>query len=147
MTSFEQELLGSRGFSLIPPNGLGMVVSANPRLLLPSRKQSQFAILEWDEEGEGWYWHADDYPPGWEKKVKIINIPASGKKGPVKPKSTKKGGEVVPFESDLPPIGRMVVKGSPPSSARTRSSARPTISRPKSTAPWPCTGASPSSRT
>ena len=37
MTSFEQELLGSCGFSLIPPDGLGMVISANPRLLLPSK--------------------------------------------------------------------------------------------------------------
>ena len=53
MTLFEQELVGSRGFSLIPPEGLGMVVSPNPRLLLPSktvlayaRKQNQFAIFE-----------------------------------------------------------------------------------------------------
>ena len=30
MTSFEQELVGSRGFSLIPPEGLGMVVLPNP---------------------------------------------------------------------------------------------------------------------
>ena len=37
MTSFEQELLGSYGFSLIPPDRLGMVISANPRLLLPSK--------------------------------------------------------------------------------------------------------------
>ena len=57
MTSFEKKLVGSRSFSLIPPDGLGMVVSANPRLLLPSksvlaytRKQSLSAIFEWDEE-------------------------------------------------------------------------------------------------
>ena len=37
MTSFEQELIGSRGFSLIPHDGLSMVISANPRLLLPSK--------------------------------------------------------------------------------------------------------------
>ena len=74
MTSFEQELLGSCGFSLIPPDGLGMVISASPRLLLPSksmlayiRKQGRSAILEWDEEGGGWYWHAGDYPLGWRK--------------------------------------------------------------------------------
>ena len=30
ITSFEQELVGSRGFSLIPPKGLGMVVSPKP---------------------------------------------------------------------------------------------------------------------
>ena len=32
MTPFEQELVGSRGFSLIPPEGLGMVVSPKPPL-------------------------------------------------------------------------------------------------------------------
>ena len=53
MTSFEQELMGSRDFSLIPPDGLSMVISANPRLLLPSkfvlayaRKQNRSAIFE-----------------------------------------------------------------------------------------------------
>ena len=30
MTSFEQELLGSRGFSLIPPDSLSAVISTNP---------------------------------------------------------------------------------------------------------------------
>ena len=30
MISFEQELLGSRGFSFIPPDGLNAVISANP---------------------------------------------------------------------------------------------------------------------
>ena len=37
MTLFEQELVGSRDFSLIPHNGLSMVISANPCLLLPSK--------------------------------------------------------------------------------------------------------------
>ena len=53
MTTFVDELAGSRGFSLIPPDGLGMVVSVNPRLLLPSKsvlayakKQSRSAIFE-----------------------------------------------------------------------------------------------------
>lgn len=71
MTSFEQELMGSRGFSLIPPDGLSVVISANPRLLLPSksvleyaRKQSRFAIFEWVEEDRGWFCHAGDNPPG-----------------------------------------------------------------------------------
>ena len=57
MTSFEQESVGSRGFSLISPDRLSMVISANPRLLLPSksvlayaRKQNPSAIFEWDEE-------------------------------------------------------------------------------------------------
>ena len=128
MTSFRQELMGSHGFSLIPLNRLSAVISANSRLLLPSksvlayaRKQSQSAIFEWVEEDRGWYWHADDYPLSWEKKVKVTNISASGKKGSAKLKSTKKGGDtseacfdVVPFESDLPPICNIVLKGSPP---------------------------------
>ena len=82
-------------------------------------------ILEWDEEGGGWYWHAGDCPISWEKKVKITNLSAPGKKGLAKPKSTKKGGEVVHLESDLPPIGCIVLKGSLPSSACTRSNACP----------------------
>ena len=64
MTSFEQELVGCCGFSLIPPDGLNIVISANPQLLLPSksvlvyaRKHNQSAIFKWDEEKEGWYWH------------------------------------------------------------------------------------------
>ena len=71
MTSFEQELMDSRGFSLIPPNRLSMVISANPWLLLPSKsvltyakKQSWSTIFEWIEEDKGWHWHAGDYPPG-----------------------------------------------------------------------------------
>ena len=65
------ELAGSRGFSLIPPEGLSMVASVNPRLLLPSRsvlayarKQSKSAISEWDAEKKGWFWHAGNYPLG-----------------------------------------------------------------------------------
>ena len=116
-------------------------------MLAYARKQGQFTILEWDEEGGGWYWRASDYPQGWEKKVKITNLSAMGKKGLAKPKSSKKGGEVVPFKSDLPPIGRIVLKGSPPSLARIGSNARPAASRPKSTAPQPSSGAPPSSRT
>ena len=116
-------------------------------MLAYAKKQGWSAILEWDEEGGGWYWHASDYPPGWEKRVKITNLSTPGKKGPAKPKSTKKGVEVMPFESDLPPIGRIVLKVSSPSSARTRSSACLAASKPKSTAPRPSTDASPSNRT
>ena len=96
MTLFEYELMGGRGFSLIPPNGLSAVISTNPQLLFPSksmlayaRKQSWSAIFEWVEEDRGWLWYAGDYPTGWEKKVKVINIPALGKKGSAKPKSGK----------------------------------------------------------
>ena len=62
MTSFVKQLLGTRGFSLIPPNGLGAVISANPQLLLPTksvlvytRKQGWSTIFEWVEEEKGWF--------------------------------------------------------------------------------------------
>ena len=97
MTSFEKELIGSCGFSLVPPDGLSAIILVNPRLLLPSkfvlayaRKQNWFGIFEWDEEKRGWYWHTGDYPPGWEKKIKVINILVLSKKAPAKPKSTSK---------------------------------------------------------
>ena len=74
--------MGSWGFSLIPPDGLSVVISANLRLLLPSksvlayaRKQNRSTIFEWVEKDRGWLWHVGDYPAGWEKKVKVINIP------------------------------------------------------------------------
>ena len=77
MATFVDELAGSHGFSFIPPEGLGMVVSINPRLLLPSksvlayaRKQSRSAIFEWVVEKKGWFWHAGDYPLCWEKKLR-----------------------------------------------------------------------------
>ena len=54
MTSFGQELLGGRGFSFIPHEGLHAIISANPRQLLPTKsteayatKQSRSAILKW----------------------------------------------------------------------------------------------------
>ena len=43
MDSFVAELAGSRGFSLIPPEGLSMVVSINPHLLLPSKSVLAYA--------------------------------------------------------------------------------------------------------
>ena len=43
MISFEKELLGSHGFSLIPPNGLNAVISANPRLLLPFKSMLAYS--------------------------------------------------------------------------------------------------------
>ena len=43
MDSFVAELAGSRGFSLIPPEGLGMVALVNPRLLLPSKSVLAYA--------------------------------------------------------------------------------------------------------
>ena len=71
MTSFEKELIGSHGFSLVPPDGLSAIISVNPRLLLPfksvlayARKQNQSGIFEWDEEKRGWHWHTGDYPLG-----------------------------------------------------------------------------------
>ena len=126
MTSFEQELMGSRGFSLIPSNGLSIVVSANPYLLLPSKsvlaytkKQNSSTIFEWDEEKKWWYWHAGEYPPGWEKKVKVTNIPVPSKKGPAKLKFASKSNLATP----RPPTN------APPAS-RTRGSKRKTTLHP-----------------
>ena len=72
MTSFEKKLIGSRGFSLIPPNGLSAIILSNPRLPLPSKfvlayakKQNRSAIFEWDKKKKRWHWHAGDYRPGW----------------------------------------------------------------------------------
>ena len=83
MTSIGQELLGGRGFSLIPPKDLSAIISANPWLLLPSkfvvayaRKQMKSAIFEWKEKEKGWYLYASEYPVGWEKKVRVLNLPA-----------------------------------------------------------------------
>nr|POE57273.1 hypothetical protein CFP56_01922 [Quercus suber] len=80
-----------------------MVVSPNPWLFLPSKsmlayakKQSRFTIFEWDEENKGWYWHTGDYPPSWEKKVKVINIPTPAKQVPAKLKSASKPKSTTP---------------------------------------------------
>ncbi|XP_030957107.1 uncharacterized protein KIAA0754-like [Quercus lobata] len=99
-----------------------MVASVNPRLLLPSksvlayaRKQSWSAIFELDAEKKGWFWHTGDYPPGWEKRVKVINISVLSKKAPAKPKSAGKTKPATP----LPPAGA-------PLTSRTRGSKRKT---------------------
>ena len=111
MTLFEKELIGSRGFSLIPLDGLNVIISANPWLLLPfksvltnARQQSWSAIFEWNEEKKGWYWHAGDYPPGWEKKVKVTNISVPSKKGPAKLKFASKSKPATPRPSTDAPL-------------------------------------------
>ena len=53
-----------------------------------------------DEEEKGWYWHAGVYSPSWEKKVKVINVPAPVKKGPIKLKYASKPKSATP----RPPI-------------------------------------------
>ena len=85
--------------------------------------------------------HVGDYPTGWEKKVKVINISVPGKKGFARSKSAKKGtdsfeacSDIVPFESDLPPVGNIVLESSPSSSAHTHSSRCPTTGKSKPTA-------------
>ena len=152
-------------FSLIPPVGLHATISANPRLLLPTkfvvayaRKQSRFAIFKRQENEKGWYLYAGEYPTSWEKKVKVVNLPAPLKKGSMsqfaKPKPTKKGddsletcSDIGPYEGSLPPIGNILLEGSPPPSAHTRSSRCLTVGKSKSAIPWPFTDAPPFSRT
>ena len=109
-------------------------------------------------EGEGWYLYASEYPAGWEKKVKVVNLPAPTKKGSVsqtaKTKSARKEDDssetyskIFPYKGGLPPIGNIVFKSSPPPSAHTRSNKHSTISKPKPSAPRPAMDAHPSSRT
>ena len=165
MTSFKKELFGSCGFSLIPPNGLGAVISVNPRLLLPTksmlayaRKQSRSAIFEWVEKERGWFWHFGDYPTGREKRVKVTNISVPMKKSlaprSTKPKPAKRGDDssetcsnIVPFEGGLPPMGNIVFESSPPPSTRTHCSKRPIVGKSKPTASRPFNDTPPSNRT
>ena len=81
MTSFGHELVGDCGFSLIPSEGLHAIISANPWLLLPTkfvvayaRKQTRSTIFKGQEKEKGWYLYAGEYPAGWEKKVKMVNL-------------------------------------------------------------------------
>ena len=165
MTFFGRELLGDRGFSLIPPKGLHVVIFANPQLLLPTksmvayaRKQSRSTIFEWQEKENGWYFYAGEFPLGWEKKVKVVNLPKPVKKGSMsrtaKSKSAKKSddssetcSDLVPYKEGIPPIGNIILKSSPPPSTRTHSSRYSTASKPKPSAPRPSVDAPPSSRT
>lgn len=108
----------------------------------------------WVEEESGWFWHAGDYPPGWENRVKVTNIFVPVKKSSAKYKSVKKGDDsseacsnIVPFDSVLPTIGNIVLEGSSPHSSRTRSSKRLVADKSKPTAPQPFANAPPSSRT
>ena len=163
--SFGQELLDGCGFSLIPLDGHRAIIFSNPRLLLHTksvvayaRKQSRSTIFEWQAMEKGWYLYADEYPIGWEQKVKVVNLPTPMKKGLVswsaKPKSAKREDDssetcsnIIPYEGSLPPIGNILLKGSPPPFARTRSSRHSTARKPKPSTPRPSMDAPPSSRT
>ena len=148
MITFGQELLGGRGFSIIPSEGLHAIIFTNPWLLLPTkfmlayaRKQSRSIIFEWQEKERGWYLYAGEFPLGWEKRVKVVNLPAPMKKGSVswttKPKSAKRSddssktcSDLVPYKGGFPPIGNIVLEGSPPSFACTCSSRCSTTGKP-----------------
>ena len=95
---------------------------------------------------------------GWEKKVKVVNLPSPAKKGSMshsaKRKFAKKGddssktcSDIVAYEGNLPPIRKILLEGSPPPSAHAHSSRHPTIGKPKLAAPQPSTNTHPSSRT
>ena len=79
--------------------------------------------------------YASEFPYGWEKEVKVVNLLAPTKKGSTsksaKPKPTKKGGDaskiysdIVLYQGGLPPIGNIVLESTPPLSARARSTRR-----------------------
>jgi len=93
-----------------------------------ARKQNRSIIFEWQENEKGWYLYTGEFHPGWEKKVKVVNLPVPTKKVLVsrtaKPKSTKKGDDssetcfdIIPYKGGLPPIGNIVLESSPPSTA------------------------------
>ena len=157
--------MGGSGFSLIPLEGLRAIISANPQLLLPTkfvvayaRKQSKSTIFEWKEKEKWWYLYAGEYPVSWEKKVRVLNLPALAKKGlmswTAKPKLAKRGDDsfetcfdIVPYEGDLPLIGNIVLESPSLHSAFTHSSRCSIASKHKPSAPRPTTDAPPSSRT
>ncbi|KAK9998190.1 hypothetical protein SO802_017793 [Lithocarpus litseifolius] len=159
------ELLGGCGFSLVPPEGLHAIIFVNPRLLLTTksvvayaRKQSKSAIFEWQEKEKWWYLYAGEFPPGWEKKVDVVNLLAPTKKGSVsqttKPKSSKRGdnsfetcSNLVPYKGGLPLIGSIVLESSSHSSTCTRSSRRSTAGKLKPSSPKPSVDAPPSNKT
>ncbi|XP_065629848.1 flocculation protein FLO11-like [Quercus suber] len=95
---------------------------------------------------------------GWKRNVKVVNLPTPAKKGLVsqttKPKSAKIGDDssetcsnIVPYEGGLPPIGNIVLEGSPPPFARTRSNKHSTASKPKPSTPRLSMDAPPSNKT
>ena len=55
--------------------------------------------------------------------------------------------DIVPYKGNLPSIGNIVFEGSPPPSAHTCSSRRPTVGKPKPFVQRPSTNAPPSSKT
>ena len=62
-------VLGGRGFSLVPREGVYAIISSNLQLLLPTksvvayaRKQSRSTIFEWQEMEKGWYLYVGEFP-------------------------------------------------------------------------------------
>ena len=55
------------------------------------------AIFEWQEKEKRWYLYVGEFPFGWEKKMKVVNLSTPTKKGLVsrttKPKFAKKGDD------------------------------------------------------
>jgi len=139
--------LGSRGFCLIPSQGLHIIISPNPRLLLPtkfvtahSRKQNRSAIFKWQEKKQGWFLYEGEFPRGLEKGVKVVNLLVSVRKGSVsksaKSKFAKKGKdvpkvclEIVPYKGGLPPVGNIILKSTLPPSARAHSTRRSVVAK------------------
>ena len=137
MISFGHELLGGRGFSLILLKGLHAIISADPRLLLPTKsvvlyvgKHNRSIIFEWHEKEKGWYLYIGEFPLGWEKKVKVVNLLAPTKKVSMsrtaKLKSAKKGddssktySDIIPYKGGLPSISNIVLESFPPLFAST----------------------------
>ena len=86
--------------------------------------------------------------------MKVTNISVPVQKSSAKSKSAKKCddssetcSDFVPFESDLLPVGNIVLESSPPPFSRIPSSRRPTAGKSRLTTPRPFADAPPFSRT
>lgn len=99
-----------------------------------------------------------EFPHGWKKGVKVVNLPVSVKKGSIsksaKPKFAKKGKdvpevclEIVPYKGGLPSIGNIILESTPPPSARARSIRRSAAAKSRPLMPRQPLDASPSSST
>ena len=127
MDSFVAELVGSRGFSFIPPEGLSTVASVNLACCFPL---GLFWRMLENRAGQpfsnGTQRRKDGFGtlatiPGWERKVKVINLPVPSEKAPAKPKFAGKTKPATP----LPPAGALPA-------SRTRGSKRKTTPHPVS---------------
>ena len=102
--------------------------------------------------------YTSEFPHGWEKKVKVVNLPTPTRKGSVSqstnPESAKKGGDsfetyfdIVPYKGGLPLIGNIVLESTTPPSAKTHSKRRSIMAKSRPSTPKPSIDAPLSNKT